>query len=160
MNRSRIRKLVKLKKTIASSRSLGFISIKFLDKELWMFSYLTVAKGVALGLFWMMIPLPFQMIPAVIMGVYIRANMPATLLCVWLSNPFTWVPLYFTNYLFGSYLLGLNINIVNWQEYTQYMMDNIGKFWQPLYLGSITGGIIVASTGFVLVYLFKILFKR
>lgn len=155
MNYSRARKLVKLRKTLGQTRGLKIVETKLLNKQLWQLNYGSVARGLMIGLFWMMIPMPFQMIPAVIMSIYLRANIPLAIACVWISNPITWLPLYFVNYLFGSFLLGLNVNVVDWQSYASYVMNNIGQFWKPLYLGSITGGIIVGGVSFILVYVVK-----
>ncbi|BCD89910.1 hypothetical protein fh0823_00490 [Francisella halioticida] len=128
-----------------------------LKKPLRHLSYGSAARALMIGLFWMMISMPFQMLPTVIMCVYLRANIPIAIICVWISNPITWLPIYFANYIFGSFLLGLNINIVNWQAYANYVMQNIEQFWRPLYLGSIVGGLILGSVAFLLVYLIKFL---
>ncbi|MED7819679.1 MULTISPECIES: DUF2062 domain-containing protein [unclassified Francisella] len=157
MNYSRARKLVKLKKSLGQTKGLRFIDEKLFKKTLWRPSYGSVARALMIGLFWMMIPMPFQMVPTVIMSVYLRANIPIAIICVWISNPITWLPIYFANYIFGSFLLGLNINIVDWRAYANYVMQNIEYFWRPLYLGSIVGGLILGSIAFLLVYLIKFL---
>ncbi|AIT09907.1 hypothetical protein LO80_07960 [Candidatus Francisella endociliophora] len=157
MNYSRARKLVKLKKRLGQTRSLRIVEAKLLQKQLWKFGYKSVARGLMIGLFWMMIPMPFQMVPTVIMCIYLRANIPLAIACVWISNPITWLPLYFANYLFGSFILGLNINIIEWKAYATYVMNNIWQFWQPLYLGSFVGGLILSSLAFVLVYIVRFL---
>ncbi|MED7789379.1 DUF2062 domain-containing protein [Francisella sp. 19X1-34] len=157
MNYSRARKLVKLKKSLGQTKGLRFVEEKLLKKPLWRLSYGSVARALMIGLFWMMIPMPFQMVPTAIMCIYLRANIPAAIACVWISNPVTWLPIYFANYIFGSFLLGLNINIVNWRSYANYVMQNVDQFWRPLYLGSIVGGLILGIVAFVLVYLVKFL---
>ncbi|QIW10773.1 DUF2062 domain-containing protein [Francisella sp. LA112445] len=157
MNYYRARKLVKLKKSLGQTKGLRFVEEKLLKKSLWRLSYGSVARALMIGLFWMMIPMPFQMIPTVIMCVYLGANIPIAIACVWISNPVTWLPIYFANYIFGSFLLGLNINIVDWRSYATYVMQNIDQFWRPLYLGSIVGGLVLGIVAFLLVYLVKFL---
>ncbi|MFC4892503.1 DUF2062 domain-containing protein [Pseudofrancisella aestuarii] len=157
MNIKRARKVIKLKKTVANTRGLSFIQARLLNKKFWSFSYGSIARALMIGMFWMMIPMPFQMIPAVVMSVYFRANIPITLICVWLSNPVTWLPIYFTNYLFGCYMLNIKINVIDWQSYAAYMIDHIYDFWKPLYLGSIVGGMILGGICFTLVYVVKFL---
>lgn len=154
---SRARKIAKLKRTLAKTKSLSFIQKRIMQKSLWKFSYASVAKASFIGMFWMMIPMPFQMLPAIIMSVYFRANIPLAVFCVWISNPFTWLPIFFVNYLFGCYLLGMDVNIVEWHSYAEYMIHNITHFWKPLYLGSIVGGFILGSVCYSIVYGIKFL---
>lgn len=157
MNYSRARKIVKLKKKLGQTKGLRFIEARLIHRSLWRFSYDSVARAFLIGLFWMMIPMPFQMIPTAIMCVYARANIPIAIACVWISNPFTWLPIYFANYILGSFILGMEINIINWRSYASYVMHNIHQFWQPLYLGSFIGGLILGSVAFMIVYLVKYL---
>ncbi|WP_157671395.1 hypothetical protein [Francisella halioticida] len=70
MNYSRARKLVKLKKSLGQTKGLRFIEEKLLKKPLRHLSYGSAARALMIGLFWMMISMPFQMLPTVIMCVY------------------------------------------------------------------------------------------
>jgi hypothetical protein len=154
---SKARKIAKLKRKLAKTKSLSFIQKRIMQKSLWKFNYTSVAKASFIGMFWMMIPIPFQMVPAIIMCIYFRANIPLAVFCVWISNPFTWLPIFFANYLFGCYLLGMNVNVVEWHSYAEYMIHNIAHFWKPLYLGSIVGGLILGAVCCSIIYGIKFL---
>ncbi|MDR2033878.1 MAG: DUF2062 domain-containing protein [Helicobacteraceae bacterium] len=62
---------------------------KFLRSEYWEPSRKTIAKGFAIGGFWAMIPMPWQMVPSGLCAVFLRANIPLALLGVWITNPIT-----------------------------------------------------------------------
>ncbi len=79
---------------------MGFVAHRLTNKNLWIANYNTVARGVFIGFFWMMIPLPLQMTPVVISAIILRANIPIAISTVWISNPLTWVPMYLGNYIY------------------------------------------------------------
>ena len=163
MNFKKAREIIKLKRKLVHVRGLGFVKLRFMNKDLWRFNYSSTARACMIGMFWMMIPMPFQMLPAVVLCVYLRANIPLALICVWISNPLTWLPIYFANYLLGSYLLGMDTGVADWHSYALYVAQHIGKFWQPLYLGSIVGGILLGGLCYCGIYLSKyifVLFKK
>ena len=155
MSSQKARKIIKLKKSLAQAKYFGFIKTRLMHKNLWRFSYDSVAKAFMIGMFWMMIPMPFQMVPAVFMCVYLRANTPLAIACVWISNPFTWLPIFFTNFIFGSYLLGMDVEVVGRHGYAIYVVQHVDQFWKPLYLGSVLGGIILGGLCYCGVYIFK-----
>ncbi|MDR1451286.1 MAG: DUF2062 domain-containing protein [Helicobacteraceae bacterium] len=62
---------------------------KLLRTEYWEPSIESISKGFAIGSFWAMIPMPFQMVPSGICAVLFRANVPLALLGVWVTNPIT-----------------------------------------------------------------------
>lgn len=155
MNPQKARKIIKLKKKLAAIKGLGFIQVRLLHKDLWRLSYGSAARASMIDVFWMMIPIPMQMIPAIMLCVYLLANIPLVMACIWLSNPFTWLPMYFGNYLLGSYLLGMSVNITDWHSYATYLVEHIDQFWQPLYLGSVVGGFILGGISYCGIYLFK-----
>ena len=107
MNIKRARKLIKKRKKLENSKFFGFLAYRLTNKSLWIASYDTVARGVFVGFFWMMIPLPLQITPAIITAIVLKANIPTTISTVWISNPLTWVPMYLGNYIFGCFLLGI-----------------------------------------------------
>lgn len=67
----------------------------------------TVTRGVAIGMFWAFIPMPFQMLPASIFCWLIRGNLPVAVLCVWITNPLTLPPILLLEYRLGDLILTL-----------------------------------------------------
>ncbi|MFO7955526.1 MAG: DUF2062 domain-containing protein [Candidatus Brocadiia bacterium] len=65
-----------------------------------------VANGLALGLFIAFTPtIPFQMLLAVAGAVVLKVNLPAAVVGVWVTNPFTAVPIYLTANRLGKHIL-------------------------------------------------------
>jgi len=66
-----------------------------------------IAMGVAIGLFtaWLP-PLWFHIIFVLIVAAILRANKFVALTFIWASNPFTFIPIYYPNYLLGRAILG------------------------------------------------------
>ncbi|WP_150467473.1 DUF2062 domain-containing protein [Francisella sp. SYW-9] len=155
MNIKRARKLIKKRKRLESSRFFGFLAYSLTNKRLWIANYDTVARGVFVGFFWMMIPLPLQITPAILSAIVFKANIPTTISTVWISNPLTWVPMYLGNYIFGCFLLGIQVNISDWETFGSHMLNHMHDFWQPLFLGSFIAGLLVASAGFLAVYILR-----
>ena len=160
MNLKNARRVARLKKTLAKTKGLSIIQKKLMQKPLWRFSYPSVARALFIGMFWMMIPMPFQMIPAAMMCVMFRANIPLAMTCVWISNPFTWIPIYFSNYIFGTLLLNEKIDVIDSNSCANYVLNNIVDFWQPLYLGSIVGGFLLGLGCFIFVYILYFFRKK
>ena len=48
-----------------------------------------MAGGVGIGLFFAMMPMPFQMVAAALVAMRVRVNVPFAMLACWVSNPFT-----------------------------------------------------------------------
>ena len=76
------------------------------DSRLWSFDRRSVSRGLAGGLFWTFIPIPFQTVPASVTCIVLRCNLPIAAVVVWISNPMTWLPLYGAAYLVGAWILG------------------------------------------------------
>ena len=66
-----------------------------------------IARGVAVGLWIAFTPLMgFHMILALAAATLLRANKALAMMLVWLSNPFTILPIYWPCYLLGRFLIG------------------------------------------------------
>lgn len=95
--------------------------------------------------------MPFEMVPAIFLAIYLRGNMPFALAGIWISNPLTWVPLYTPCYLLGAYIL--NIQPVAISEITIF---ELGWHYVALWLGClITGLTIGLSTHFIISYVWR-----
>jgi len=78
-----------------------------LHSDLWRPERRNVAAGFALGAFFSMIPMPFQMVPTLLLGYFTRVNLAAALVGVWISNPITTPFIFYFQYKIGVALLGL-----------------------------------------------------
>tara|TARA_R110000868_G_scaffold8205_3_gene42597 strand:+ start:185376 stop:185888 length:513 start_codon:yes stop_codon:yes gene_type:complete len=124
---------------------------------LWHFNRHCVARAFAIGLFWAMIPIPFQMLPAAAFAIMFRANLPLSMALVWVSNPFTMPPIFYFNYKIGILMLGKPISSLGGELSWHWIVDKIGQIWLPLYLGSIAVGLVSAIVGF---FVIKWLWRR
>jgi len=84
--------------------AIGFIRFRILHVE---DSASSIAGGVAVGLFVGFTPLlGLHMLLALAAAAILRVNKAVAVLCVWISNPFTLLPIYVPAYIIGRALLG------------------------------------------------------
>lgn len=62
-----------------------------------------LCRGIAIGMFWAFIPMPLQMIPALLFCWIGFANLPIAIVCVWISNPFTYIPMFYVEYKIAAF---------------------------------------------------------
>ncbi|MEM8543036.1 MAG: DUF2062 domain-containing protein [Cyanobacteria bacterium P01_H01_bin.119] len=66
-----------------------------------------IARGIAAGVFAGLFPLfGLQTIIGVVLAAMLRGNKIMAAAATWVSNPFTYVPIYFFNYRVGRFILG------------------------------------------------------
>ncbi len=119
------------------------------DPNLWHLNRRSVAGAFAVGLFWAMIPMPFQMVAAAAAAIVFRVNLPISVALVWISNPITMPPIFYFNYLVGTWLLPAHQPLGNVQMTMEWLSHSLGEIWQPLYLGSVVVGLILATLGYL-----------
>ena len=96
-------------KKIKEIKALEFLGDKLHSPYLWHLNRHSVSRAFAVG-FWAMYtpPLPWQQVIAAILAIYFNANLPIAVALVWITNPLTWLPMYFFAYKIGTLLLGMD----------------------------------------------------
>ncbi len=126
-----------------------------------------IALGVAIGIFVTWTPtIGFQMILTVALSTLFKANKFVGVPFVWISNPFTLIPLYGPSYLLGGEILGGHYK---WSAFMQACrkamsahngwITKIQAWWTatssillPIWLGSIITGLIAALLTYILIH--------
>jgi len=116
--------------------------------ELWRPTREGVARGAATGLFWAMMPIPFQMLPSGITAYLFRFNVPAAISVVWVTNPLTWPFILYWQYLLGAWLLREDAPPAAAAE---SLLDMATGVPGPLLLGCAVTGLIFAALAYSLI---------
>lgn len=117
-----------------------------LHPDLWRPERTKVAAGFALGAFFSMIPMPFQMVPTLLLGYFTRVNLAASLVGVWISNPITSPPLFYLQYKIGHAVLGMGTHgeldaSFNW-------LDLLKEAPLSILCGGMITGVFAAAVGY------------
>ena len=143
---------------ITQSRLLRWLGPRIHDPLLWHVNRRSVARGVAMGVFFgLMIPIA-QIPAAAIASLLLRGNLWIAAVSTLVSNPLTYGPLYYFAYRLGAGVIGartpanLTAEAV---EQPMRMIDSLAQAWawitgigQPLLLGML----IMAITGSIIAY--------
>ncbi|MEA1892890.1 MAG: DUF2062 domain-containing protein [Campylobacterota bacterium] len=138
-----------LKKVSKSEKLKAFIKKYRVPSQYLSTNRRMVSKAVFIGLFIAFIPMPMQMLLVLAMMPFIKFNVPIALAMCWLSNPFTMPPMYYMEYLTGSFLLGTEIEPV--EMTIEWFSENLGNIFIPLYTGTLVFSIISSLSGYWLV---------
>lgn len=133
---------------------MRFFGGHLLDQNLWHLNRYSVSGAFAVGLFWAMIPMPLQMVAAAATAILARVNLPVSVALVWITNPFTIPLIFYFNYLVGTWLLPHQQHLKDVEMSLEWFMKSAGEIWQPLYLGSIVVGIVLAAAGYMVMRLY------
>ena len=147
-----LKKVMPSHDTVRNSRCLQVFGTFLHSPNLWHLNRHAVARAFAIGLFWALIPVPFQMVFAAGAAIMWRANFPLSVSLVWLTNPITMPPIFFAAYSMGAWLLGSpplelpeNLNV-------HWFLHSMAIIWKPLFLGSLLSGFFAGLTGYFLIH--------
>lgn len=110
-----------------------------------------LARGLAVGTFAGCFPLfGLQMIIAVLLAVIFRGNKFTAMMGTWISNPFTYVPIFWFNFQVGKLILHsavddfspqqIEFNWDSWQQLANASLDII----VALFIGSFLVGVVIS----------------
>jgi uncharacterized protein (DUF2062 family) len=86
---------------------------------------------------------------AAIAAIPLRVNIPVAALSTFASNPLTMGPLYYFNFRVGASLLAHDPSEFQFELSLDWVTNTFVSIWQPMLLGSVLVGAIVALAGFV-----------
>lgn len=148
MMRRRLKRHLNLKEQASVANRLGWLGRHLSNENLWHVNRHTVSRAAAIGIFSAYLPIPGESVIAALLALIFRANMPISVLLIWISNPLTWMVLYGPPYLFGAWLLGYED--VRLSELTvNILMQHMGALW----LGCLIAGVLLAISAYFTVQL-------
>ncbi len=124
-------------------KHLKVFGARLADPNLWHLNRRSIAGGAFIGLFCALLPMPLQMLPAAMLAILFRANMPLSIALVWLTNPLTMVPVAYVTYHLGAFLIGAD---TNWSV-KDISWDWMWANYLPLLIGSLVAGTLLGTSG-------------
>lgn len=135
-------------KKIKEIKALEFLGDKLHAPNLWHLNRRSVSRAFAVGL-WAMYtpPLPWQQVIAAVLAIYFNANLPIAVALVWITNPLTWLPMYYFAYEVGARVLGsTDFSFAQFSEL--FSIEKVMELGTPFLLGCF----ILMNLGAVLGY--------
>ena len=139
----------KLKHTTKHPKIREFLKKYNIPLEYFAASRKMITRGVFLGIFIAFIPMPMQMAATLLFTPFFRFNVPIAVAMCWITNPLTMPPIYYIEYLTGSFLLGIEPEPV--QMTLDWFSSNLSKIFIPLYTGALFYSIVGSVSGYYLV---------
>lgn len=124
------------------------------DPNIWHLNRRSVSGGFFVGLLCAWIPAPFQMLIAAAIAIASRVNLPISVALVWITNPITMPPMFYSAYKLGSWVLGTPVNNITFELSFDWLMAELGHIWQPFLLGCLLLGLASALTGYLVIRIF------
>ncbi len=149
-----LKKRLPTREQLKQTKSLRFLGDMIFESNLWHFNRHSVSYAVLIGSICCFLPMPFQMIPAVLLCVLIRCNVPLAIAIVWISNPVTMPAMKYFAYRVGGWLLGMDDQMQPVDLTLEWFTEQLMLVWQPLLLGCLVCGLVMGITGFSLVRLY------
>lgn len=134
---------------VQAMQSLGFLGDILHEPNLWHINRHSVSRAFLIGVFFALIPMPFQMIAAAFFAIWFNANLPLSVVLVWISNPITMPPLFYFNYKVGAWALNRPVLSFDLHLSWSWLSERLVDIGIPLYLGSL----IVATVSACIAYL-------
>lgn len=153
MPRRLIRRYLPDPHRVKNHRSLRVFGDLLHNPNLWHLTRQSVSGAVAIGLFVAFVPLPIQMPLAAILAIALRMNLPISVIVVWVSNPLTMAPLFYSGYKLGEWMLGRVPGEFSFEPTLTWFATQFSQVWQPLLLGCLALGAGSALLGYITVRL-------
>ena len=124
-------------------------------RSLWRPCPSTVSTAFSVGLFFAMMPIPFQSLAAALVCLRFRANIPFAMLACWVTNPLTQAPVILGQFRLGQWMRdALSVPMPPFLTKVDYTIPGVGSLNAASFtLGFITSGIVLALLAYPIVQL-------
>jgi len=139
--------------SLRNNKALGFLGDRLYRPNLWHLNRHSVAKAFAIGLFCTWLPFPFQTVIAASLAIFYCANIPLSIVLVFITNPLTIPPMFYFAYRLGNKILMREGSDFNFQLSWEWLTTGMLQVWQPLLFGSLTLAIISSILGYITIQL-------
>jgi uncharacterized protein (DUF2062 family) len=135
------------------------ISKPIANRALWIPCRDTVANGLAIGLFFSVMMIPFQSLPSAVLAMRAKANVPFALAACWISNPFTSPAIILGQFALGQWMRDtLGVPMPHYLTQVAFNVPHVGTFnLASFMLGMIVSGVLLALCAYPIVHLFSAL---
>jgi len=160
------KKYIPAPNTITENRWISKLGPRIKDPNLWHLNRRSVSAGIFAGVLCAFIPLPVQIFVAIFLCFFIHGNLPISVASTWVSNPFTYIPLYFFCYEVGARIIGVPVNpsghpagvdfniiLSDFDLFLRQLAEVGWKAIGPLFLGCFLVGLVSACVSFVTIRL-------
>lgn len=138
-------------------KSMGLVHVlgdQIHNPNLWHLNRRSAAGAAFIGVFCAFLPMPFQMFLAALLALWFHKNLPLSAAIVWISNPFTYAPMFYINYKLGALFLGESDRPFSIELTVEWLTNDMLYYWQPLILGSLIAGTLGGALSYALMNYF------
>ena len=132
MARKLLRRWIPAAAKIKQMPGLQFLGTLLHDPNLFHLNRHSVSVAVFVGVLVAFLPVPGHMPIAALLALMLRANLPISVVLVWISNPITIPPIFYLTYEIGRWILQappLNFKIeLSWHWFAGEFL----RIWKPL----------------------------
>lgn len=125
-------------KTIKENKTLQIFGDWLHDPDLWHLNRRSVAGAFAVGLFFAWMPVPFQMLMAAGTAIWLRTNLPLSVVLCWISNPVTIPPMFYFAYKIGTWIVGVPATDFSFELSFNWLLNELAAIWKPFLVGCFT----------------------
>lgn len=144
----RLKKYLPTPEQVRNEKSLQFLGQLLHDPNIWHLNRYSVCGAFGIGLFMAYMPIPFQMLPAALLAIAFRVNLPISIMLVWISNPLTIAPMFYLAYAVGAKLTGAELSHFQFEPSLDWLFLELGTRWRPFLVGCLFMGCSLGLVGF------------
>jgi len=133
---------------IRSNRYLQIFGTVLHEPNLWHMNRRSVAGGFAVGLFFMWMPVPLQMLLAAAGAIVFRTNLPLSVALVWITNPVTIPPMFYFAYVVGTWLIGVPPMHFHFELSMDWLLNELARIWKPFLTGCFLMATVSSIAGY------------
>ncbi|WP_395344056.1 DUF2062 domain-containing protein [Ningiella sp. W23] len=133
---------------IKATKSLNIFGELLHDPNLWHLNRRSAKGAFGLGLFFAFWPVPFQMVLSAAAAIGFRVNLPLSIATVWITNPLTMPPIFYSAYLVGSTVLGTEMTEFQFELSWQWVISSLSTIGPAFLLGCLICSILAGAIGY------------
>jgi uncharacterized protein len=133
---------------IRSNRYLKIFGTILHEPNLWHMNRRSIAGAFAVGMFFMWMPVPMQMVFAAGGAILFRTNLPLSIALVWITNPVTIPPMFYFAYVVGTWVIGVPAMHFHFELSLHWLVNELSAIWKPFLTGCFLLAIISSITGY------------
>ena len=134
--------------TIKENKTLQIFGDWLHQPNLWHLNRRSVAGAFAVGLFCAWMPVPFQMLLSAGAAIWLRTNLPLSVVLVWITNPVTIPPMFYFAYIVGTWIIGEPPADFSFELTIDWLLNELSASWKPFLVGCFTLASVSSLVGY------------